>query len=38
MQKAGANCLAVDAGKCLVLDGDAIVSAADAARIVIVAD
>ena len=38
MQKAGANCLAVDAGKCLVLDGDAIVSAADAAKIVIVAD
>jgi len=38
MQKAGANCLALDAGKCLLLDGDAIVSAADAAKIVIVAD
>jgi len=38
MQKAGASCLAVDAGKCLLLDGDAIVTAADAAEIAIVAD
>ncbi len=37
MQKAGATCLAVDAGKCLLLDGEAIVTAADAAGIVIVA-
>jgi len=38
MQSAGASCLALDAGKCLLLDGDAIVSAADAAGIAIVAD
>ncbi len=38
MQKAGASCLAVDAGKCLLLDGVAIVTAADAAEICIVAD
>ena len=38
MQKAGASCLAVDAGKCLLLDGDAIASTADAAKIAIVAD
>jgi DUF1009 family protein len=38
MQKAGASCLAVDAGKCLLLDGDAIITAADAAKISIVAD
>ncbi len=37
MQHAGATCLAVDAGKCLFLDGEKIVSAADAASIVIVA-
>src|ERR1700689_3210246 len=37
MQKAGASCLALDAGKCLLLEGDAIVSAADAALIAIVA-
>jgi UDP-2,3-diacylglucosamine hydrolase len=38
MRKAGASCLALDAGKCLLLDGDAIVSAADAATIAVVAD
>ena len=37
MRKAGATCLALDAGKCLLLDGDEIVKAADAAGIAIVA-
>lgn len=38
MRNAGATCLAVDAGKCLLLDGNAINAAADAAGIAIVAD
>ena len=38
MRHAGATCLALDAGKCLLLDGDAIITAADAAGICIVAD
>jgi DUF1009 family protein len=38
MKKAGATCLALDAGKCLLLDGDAITIAADAAEIAVVAD
>jgi DUF1009 family protein len=38
MHKAVASCLALDAGKCLLLDGDAIITAADAAKISIVAD
>ena len=38
MRKAGATCLALDAGKCLLLDGDAIITAADSAAIAIVAD
>jgi UDP-2,3-diacylglucosamine hydrolase len=38
MQRAGATCLAVDAGKCLFLDGDKIVQAADEAGIAIVAE
>jgi UDP-2,3-diacylglucosamine hydrolase len=38
MQKAGATCLALDAGKCLLLDGAPIITAADAAGIAIVAD
>jgi len=38
MQQAGATCLALDAGKCLLLDGDAIIHAADDASIAIVAD
>lgn len=37
MRQAGATCLALDAGKCLLLDGDAIFAAANAARIAIVA-
>jgi len=38
MGRAGATCLALDAGKCLLLDGDAIIQAADAAEIAIVSD
>jgi len=38
MRKAGATCLALDADRCLLLDGDAIIIAADAAEIAIVAD
>jgi len=38
MQKAGATCLALDAGKCLLIDGDAVIVAADAAGIAIVAE
>jgi len=38
MRRAGATCLALDAGKCLLLDGDAIIQAADAADIAITAD
>jgi len=38
MKRAGATCLALDAGKCLLLDGDAIHGNADAAGITIVAD
>jgi DUF1009 family protein len=37
MRKAGATCLALDAGKCLLLDGNEIVTSADAAGIAIVA-
>lgn len=36
MRAAGATCLATDAGKCLLLDGDAVIAAADAAGIAIV--
>jgi hypothetical protein len=36
MQRAGASCLAIDAGRCLLLDGDAIVKAANQAQISIV--
>ena len=35
MRRAGATCLAVDAGKCLLLDGDAVITAADQAGITI---
>jgi UDP-2,3-diacylglucosamine hydrolase len=35
MRAAGATCLAVDAGKCLLLDGDKAIAAADAAGIAI---
>jgi DUF1009 family protein len=38
MKSAGATCLALDAGKCLLLDGEAVVVAADAGGITIVAD
>jgi DUF1009 family protein len=38
MQAAGATCLAVDTGKCLLLDGEKIVQAADSAGIAIVAE
>jgi len=38
MHAAGATCLAVDAGKCLLLDGQKIIDAANAADIAIVAD
>jgi len=38
MRKAGATGLAVDAGKCLLLDGDEILKAADAGAISIVAE
>jgi UDP-2,3-diacylglucosamine hydrolase len=36
MQGAGASCLAVDAGRCLLLDGDAIVEAANACDVALV--
>ena len=38
MRQAGATCLALDAGKCLLLDGQAIITAADSAKITIMAD
>ena len=38
MRRAGATCLAIDARKCLLLDGKAVISAADSANITIVAD
>ena len=38
MQAAGATCLAVDAGKCLLLDGQKVIAAADAGEIVVIAD
>jgi DUF1009 family protein len=36
MQQAGATCLAIDAGRCLLLDGNSIIEAADRAGITIV--
>jgi DUF1009 family protein len=38
MQAAGASCLALDAAKCLLLDGEKILEAANAAGIAVVAD
>ncbi|HLB90117.1 MAG TPA: UDP-2,3-diacylglucosamine diphosphatase LpxI [Terriglobales bacterium] len=38
MRKAGATCLALDAGKCLLLDGEAVIGAADVGQIAIVAN
>src|SRR5690349_15992992 len=37
MAQAGATCLAIDAGKCLFLDGDKVIAAADQAGIAVVA-
>ncbi|PYX84922.1 MAG: DUF1009 domain-containing protein, partial [Acidobacteria bacterium] len=37
MREAGASCLAIDAGRCLLLDGAAVIEAADGADISIVA-
>ncbi|HZP17651.1 MAG TPA: UDP-2,3-diacylglucosamine diphosphatase LpxI [Terriglobales bacterium] len=38
MRSAGATCLALDAGRCLLLDGDAVIRAADQAGVAIVAE
>jgi DUF1009 family protein len=38
MHAAGATCLALDAGKCLLLDGDKIMDAANAVEIAIAAE
>ena len=38
MQRAGATCLALDAGRCLLLDGNPVIAAADEAGIAIVAN
>ena len=39
MATAGATCLAIDAGKCLLLDGDNVITAAaDGANIAIISD
>jgi hypothetical protein len=38
MARAGGSCLAVDAGRCLVIDGEAVMQAADAAGIAVWAD
>jgi UDP-2,3-diacylglucosamine hydrolase len=38
MVRAGASCLAMDAGRCLLLDGEAMTRAADAAGIAVYAD
>jgi DUF1009 family protein len=38
MKQAGATCLALDAGKCLLLDGDHVTAAGDEAALAIVAD
>jgi len=38
MQAAGASCLALDAGKCLLLDGQKVIEAANAAGIAVVAE
>jgi DUF1009 family protein len=37
MKTAGATCLALDAGKCLLIDGERVIVAADAANIAVVA-
>lgn len=38
MKKAGATCLAIDATRCLILDGDSVIHAANDAEITIVAE
>ena len=38
MKQAGANCLALDAGRCLLIDGDAVIVAANEAGIAVFAD
>ncbi len=38
MHAAGATCLALDAGKCLLVDGARVINAADAANVAVVAD
>jgi len=38
MQAAGATCLALDAGKCLLLDGDKLIDAANGAGVVMIAE
>jgi DUF1009 family protein len=38
MRAAGASCLAVDAGRCLLLDGQRVIDAANAAGISMVAE
>lgn len=38
MREAGASCLAIDAGRCLLLDGPAVIEAADAANIAVAAE
>ena len=38
MRTAGATCLALDAGKCLLIDGDAVIAVADEGGITIAAD
>jgi DUF1009 family protein len=38
MARAGASCLSIDAGRCLLLDGDKTIIAADEAQIALSAD
>ncbi|MGB9197584.1 MAG: UDP-2,3-diacylglucosamine diphosphatase LpxI [Terriglobales bacterium] len=38
MKRAGATCLNIDAGRCLLIDGDAVVRAADEAEICLIAE
>jgi UDP-2,3-diacylglucosamine hydrolase len=38
MRRAGATCLVLDAGKCLLIDGDAVIRSADDSRVAIVAE
>jgi DUF1009 family protein len=38
MKQAGATCLAVDAGKCLFLDGEQIIEAANSGGITVVSE